>query len=298
MNRPTASNSTTGLTTSKELGSIIVSPLFLATHFPPWYVLLAVTVPMVWFFYSDYKAFKALGPGGTPSTPLGYLRIKVLSMFALRNPYIPAPIHEYIRPQHGYLTSLPQRIGPRPHVEGIAPHRQSDQRASKDIFAALDARLKIMAQEKNNSLKLGTSCFEKHGTGLFSLDPIARTCRGEVCHAHPSDGSLHMTLHPADAALVLRHGHGERHPLARGGFFRRFVPAEFVMIYAPRDEGELNTVIEIVEAAVWWVSGVRVPKNGSGSLCDAQDKDLGQYCEGCKEKYCAVTSTMAKNLQD
>lgn len=70
------------------------------------------------------------------------------------------------------------------------------------------------------------------------------------------------------------------------------------MIYAPRDEEELDTVVEIVEAAVWWVSGVRVPKNGSGSLCDAQDKDLGQYCRGCKEKYCGVRSTMAKKLQD
>jgi len=64
-----------------------------------------------------------------------------------------------------------------------------------------------------------------------------------------------MNLHPADAAVVLERGWGQRHPLARGGWLGRFVPREFVMVYAPRDERELRVVGRVVEAAAWWVGG-------------------------------------------
>lgn len=69
-----------------------------------------------------------------------------------------------------------------------------------------------------------------------------------------------MTLYPADAKLVIEKGWGERHPIARGGFFARFVPRHFVMVYAPRDADEVEIVARIVGAAVWWVSGVCVGK--------------------------------------
>ena len=36
---------------------------------------------------------------------------------------------------------------------------------------------------------------------------------------------------------------------------RRKLPPGFVMMYAPRDEKELRVVVEIVRAAVCWVSG-------------------------------------------
>ncbi|CRK22207.1 hypothetical protein BN1708_017932, partial [Verticillium longisporum] len=76
---------------------------------------------------------------------------------------------------------------------------------------------------------------EKHGLGLFARHPVNVTCNGEVCHVHDSDHSLHMTLHPDDIAEVLRKGWGQRHPLARKGWFGAMpVPEEFLMVYAPR----------------------------------------------------------------
>ncbi|OJK00274.1 hypothetical protein ASPACDRAFT_78180 [Aspergillus aculeatus ATCC 16872] len=86
------------------------------------------------------------------------------------------------------------------------------------------------------------------------------TCNGEVCHAHPSDGSLHLTLHPADVKLVLERGWGQRHPLARDSWWwwLRIVPPGFVMVYAPRDAEELECVLEIIRAAAWWVSGTEL----------------------------------------
>lgn len=112
-----------------------------------------------------------------------------------------------------------------------------------------------------------------------------------MCHAHPSDGSLHLTLHPADSKLLLENGWGERHPLARGGWFRRFVPREFVLVYAPRNEEEVGIVMEIVAAAVWWVSGIDVHEKEEGkkkdremdpeALVQAADKCWACRMHGC-----------------
>ncbi|KAH0558582.1 hypothetical protein GP486_004761 [Trichoglossum hirsutum] len=221
---------------------------------------LTLLGPLCYFIYQDYASFLNLGPGGTPSTFLGYLRITFLRLFALRNPHIPAPIPAVLRPQSGYMTpqraaKLPKRAGVRPKVTGIAPHRQITQKGTLANFAELSQSVRALAAAHATRLALGTSCFEKHGTGLFSLNPVNRTCNGEICHAHPSDGSLHLTLHPADARVVLEKCWGERHPLARGGWCTRFVPSGFVMVYAPRDAEELKVVMEIIRAAVWWVSG-------------------------------------------
>ncbi|KAF2401074.1 hypothetical protein EJ06DRAFT_452531, partial [Trichodelitschia bisporula] len=211
----------------------------------------------IYLIHRDYKLFLSLGPGGTPSTIAGYLRIKFLSLFALRNPYLPAPIPANLS-RRQYLDDLPKRPGPRPQVRGIAPHRQTDQRPSHALFEQLRIRINSLAAGPNGSaLRLGTSCLEKHGPGLFARQPIAwtRHCNGEVCHSHPSDGSSHLTLHPRDAALVLERGWGERHPLSKGGWLARFVPAGFLMVYSPRDEEEVEVVARIVAAAVWWVGG-------------------------------------------
>lgn len=69
---------------------------------------------------------------------------------------------------------------------------------------------------------------------------------------------MHLNLHPDDAKIVLEKGWGERHPLAKGGWMTQYVPRTFVMVYAPRDRGELEVVGRIVEAAGFWVSGERV----------------------------------------
>jgi len=102
---------------------------------------------------------------------------------------------------------------------------------------------------------MGISSFEKHCAGLFSKTQVNRTSNGEVVHAHPSDCSMHITLHPADAKVVIEAGWGERHPLARGGWFTRFVPKGFVMVYAPRTIEEVPLIMTIIKAGLGWVSG-------------------------------------------
>ena len=235
----------------------------------PAFAMAVILLPTVHHLYHDYQAFMALGPGGTPKTLLGYLRIKVLSFCALKDPYSPSTVLRRLQDHQGFLAQLPRRGGSRPKTEGIAPHRQVTQTASTATFDKLAAAINEIGSAAED-LEIGTSCFEKHGTGLFSVSPARSTCKGEVCHAHPSDRSLHMTLHPADAKIVLEAGWGERHPLARGGWFERFVPYGFVMVYAPRSDTEVETVLQIVKAATWHV------KNGRGSQdCESARRDSG-----------------------
>ena len=75
---------------------------------------------------------------------------------------------------------------------------------------------------------------------------------------------MHMTLHPLDAALVIAQGWGERHPLAGCWIHgRRLLPPGFLMVYTPREESEVETLMDIVKAAGWWVGGVDLGKSKS-----------------------------------
>jgi len=227
--------------------------------------------PLPLIIHNDYENFILLGPGGTPSTFLGYLKITYLRLFALSDPYTPVTFpDEKIFPSIGCYQRaeawLPKRSGPRPIIAGIAPQRQIDQPGCPKTYQALRTILKNVSIKNEEALRIGISCFEKRGLALFARHPINTTCRGEICHVHDSDRSLHMNLHPDDAKAVLENGWGERHPLSKGGWMKKYVPREFVMVYAPRNEKELSVVCRIIEAAGFWVTGQRFEMNGEKDL--------------------------------
>jgi len=99
-----------------------------------------------------------------------------------------------------------------------------------------------------------TSTYEKMGLALFIRpevhSPTLREKR-EVAHVHATeeagDGSCHVLLAPRDCVEVIKKGWGERHPLA--GMWGK-VAEGWVMVYAPREWGEVGVVRGIVEAAV------------------------------------------------
>ncbi|QSZ29069.1 hypothetical protein DSL72_003579 [Monilinia vaccinii-corymbosi] len=239
---------------------------------------LIALAPIPWIVHNDYHNFISLGPGGTPSTLLGYIKITYLRIFALSDPYSPPKVSEGTHPTTGYIQSarphIPTRSGPRPKVAGIAPQRQISQYGSRAMYRLLRTSLNNLAHRHADKLKTDVSCFEKKGLALFSTSPINTTCRGEICHVHHSDNSFHMCLHPEDAKVILEKGWGERHPMAGAEAPRaisnflsclpnslsawlspRVVPEQFVMVYAPRNKDELQVVCHIIEAAAFWVSG-------------------------------------------
>ena len=67
------------------------------------------------------------------------------------------------------------------------------------------------------------------------------------------EGSLHLTLRPNWAQKVVSKGWGTVHPFAR--YMAGAVPPQSLVIYAPRDPRELETVLRIVEASHAYATG-------------------------------------------
>ena len=120
---------------------------------------------------------------------------------------------------------LSTRPGIRPATHYALPHQQLDQTPPPAVYKAL--------------LELFIAI---PGTVI-----AAAFLRGrEFAHLHPpQDGSFHMILPRAECDAVLATGWGELHPLAASG---KFKPTA-LMIYAPRDEVEIETVLAITLAA-------------------------------------------------
>ena len=166
-------------------------------------LLMTLLLPAYRFVLKDYQAFLALGPGGTPKTFPGYLRVSYLRLFAISDPFRPPSLAETVFPTNAYLRQLPQRSGPRPIVAGIAPHRQLNQKCTAELHHRLRDGLHQLAAGFPSLIRKGTSCFEKNGLALFlfactlSASPntshpgfshLNPTCQdtGEICHLHAS----------------------------------------------------------------------------------------------------------------
>lgn len=164
-------------------------------------LLITILLPAYRFVLKDYHAFLALGPGGTPKTFLGYLRVSYLRLFAISDPFRPPSLAETVYPTNGYLRQLPQRSGLRPTTAGIAPHRQLNQKCPAELHRALRDGLHKLAAAFPSLIWKGRSCFEKNGLALFlsacteSAPPdtahprfshLNPTCQdtGEICHLH------------------------------------------------------------------------------------------------------------------
>jgi hypothetical protein len=237
--------------------------LVLVIHFLETPVVEAVIAlaPLALLIWNDYQNFINLGPGGTPATIQGYIRISWLRLWTLRDPLSPPLPDANGFPKTGILAAepLPFRSGPRPVVAGIAPQRQVDQHGCDDIYRRLRRSIKGLCAANPKKLGTARSCFEKKGLALFALHPVNKTCQGEVCHVHDTDHSLHLSLHPDDIKELLEKGWGQRHPLAWKGWWGSMpVPETFVMLYSPRNEHELRIVCRIIEAAAWYVMGEQV----------------------------------------
>ncbi|KAI2640464.1 hypothetical protein GGS26DRAFT_160877 [Hypomontagnella submonticulosa] len=249
------------LSVTLDGAAIFVGAVFLITGIyvlqPPVVALLVGLATIVVFIHNDYQNYLNLGPGGTPATFAGYIRINWLKLWACRDPLNPLPADPDVQPAAGVLRKkpLPYRCGLRPKVVGIAPQRQVNQFGSLECYLALRRILENHGRKFPEEVGVGTSCFEKHGLGLFSRYPFNKTCQGEICHVHNSDYSMHMNLHPEDVKEVIEKGWGERHPLTSQCLLKMPVPKMFTMVYAPRSMDELQVVCQIIEAAGYWVSG-------------------------------------------
>ncbi len=200
----------------------------------------------------DYAAWRALGPGGLPANPAGWAVASALRLVTRET----TSAEVYAGALSARPIVLPTRVGGRPRISPHpVPHRQLDQLGSPPLREATRTVLAAMVRDRPTVVRPGLSRLERGGDALFTRDlrhaPWLGATHGEIGHVHHSDGSLHLVLPLADAAVVIGAGWGERHPLA--GLPGLSLPLGYLLVYAPRDLDEVRVVRRLVERA----AGVR-----------------------------------------
>jgi phospholipase/carboxylesterase len=148
---------------------------------------------------------------------------------------------------------LPLRSGPRPRTTPWAPHIQQDQNASPATVDALAARVYALADVEERP---GTVA-DPRERAIWLCDAVpagpadAFLGNREIGHFHPWDNSLHIALPPDVAKAAVAAGWAEVHPVARAGM----APENKVMLYGPRDEGEVDVLFDLIAAAVRHAGG-------------------------------------------
>ncbi|MEM7086617.1 MAG: hypothetical protein AAF489_10570 [Bacteroidota bacterium] len=138
------------------------------------------------------------------------------------------------------LDSMPIRNGVRPKTTDTNPHTQLTQQPEDTSYikVLMDWAFTLGHIEKRPSAVsvpgAVAMCMENDHTCDSCNAFMAGT---EFAHFHPHpDYSMHLGLPKKDAELVIVNGWGEWHPLIEKGY----LPPNIIMLYAPRDEEELE----------------------------------------------------------
>ena len=159
--------------------------------------------------------------------------------------------------------SLPTRRGARPQTRNGIPHQQTADNPSSELYGAMRERFLALP-----GTVVGGSLISVPGAVALFL-PEASPCNCEAffkgrefAHIHPEyDGSFHMILSESDCAHVLEQGWGELHPLAAQSSIQPTV----TLVYAPRDDEEIEIVMAIAEASYRYAVGVPVDTTGDSA---------------------------------
>jgi hypothetical protein len=150
---------------------------------------------------------------------------------------------------------LPTRRGPRPRTTPTNPHTQLDQQPKDTrIRDELARRLFSLAGVEEQPSRISVP----GARALWLAEPAppgppeAFLIGREFAHLHPPpDYSLHAMLPAALGRESIARGWAELHPAARLGV----IPQTAAMIYAPRDDEELEVVERLVRASYEFARG-------------------------------------------
>lgn len=149
---------------------------------------------------------------------------------------------------------LRPRPGETPDVTSGIPHVQLDQTSSDELLDQLVTQsfaLEGVVEQPSQASRPGARALTV-APGLPARTDAMIIGR-EFAHIHPQTsggGSLHVRLTADHAATVVDEGWGEYHPFAIDGT----IP-NLVMVYAPRDDEDLEVVMTIVGAAATYATG-------------------------------------------
>ncbi|KAJ5819277.1 hypothetical protein N7474_004868 [Penicillium riverlandense] len=222
----------------------------------------------------DYRIFKSYGEGGPPSNILGWIVVRGLFEPFRREMFSTTEYERAEQQQEGFLALSADQLSSRsvsnrpvvgPHV---APQRQLTQIPDPAIMEKLREKFFTFAKRNAHVVKLSESLAEGHTEAIFLADhlpasPIFKATRGEIAHVHTGkDHSLHMVLSPVDCKKLIEAGWAQRHSFSGSWAMsilsfgtRSNIPSEYMLVYAPRTEAEVETVMAIVVASVKFATG-------------------------------------------
>ncbi|THG97956.1 hypothetical protein EW026_g4158 [Hermanssonia centrifuga] len=212
---------------------------------------------------NNYREFKALGPGGLPYNVCGWLIALAFKPFGRET----TSTDEYDRDLNkaSWISEeererFPERRGSRPNSGfHVVPARQFNKIPKQEMMKRLDALVDRLLKENSHLVVAGRSPNERLHNGVLIHPDIptphgpAKASKREILHIHPSDHSLHVVLAPQDCKLVIERNWGERHKLSGAKILG--LPKEYIWIYAPRDEEELEVVEKILTASIGFMTG-------------------------------------------
>ncbi len=146
-------------------------------------------------------------------------------------------------------SSLPKREGVRPRTTPTNPHTQLDQQPGDSRWTEELAR-RVFALPGVIEEPSGISVPGARALVLAPGEPVgppeAFLIAREFAHVHPDpDHSLHAMLPTDLVAEAVEAGWAEPHPVALQGL----IPSTAVMLYASRDQTELDVIEELVRAS-------------------------------------------------
>jgi hypothetical protein len=147
------------------------------------------------------------------------------------------------------MPSLPTRAGERPLTTPTNPHTQLDQQPT-DLRWVEELAERVFALpgvvEEPSRISVPGARALVLARGEPAGPPEAFLIEREFAHLHPApDHSLHAMLPPEDVTEAVEAGWAELHPVA----LRGLIPPTAVMLYAPRDESELEVIESLVRAS-------------------------------------------------
>ncbi|KAJ7127102.1 hypothetical protein C8R44DRAFT_113919 [Mycena epipterygia] len=220
--------------------------------------VIAVGAPWV---LDNYRKFRALGKSGlSPLGPLGWLLATVLTGFG-RETVSTAEYEQDANTESWLDEKSVERRGVRPTLGWhCVPHRQMDRLPEEVVAKRLDAIFAKRVAANPNLVQVVPSPHEKLDPGMIIHPDIpsphkeADQALREIAHVHSTDHSLHVILSPADCKTAIELGWAERHPLS--GVSRILpLPNNYLLVYAPRNEEELDVVERIIVASIGYMTG-------------------------------------------
>ncbi len=197
----------------------------------------------------DYRRWRALGEGGLPANPVGWLMATALRPWGQDPTAVDTPSDGVTRD-----FTLPHRRGDRPTIAPYPiPHRELHTVADPERISALADHVAAFGAGDSGPMVNSLSRFERRGDALFVRDPATATpwiarARGEIAHVHGTQGSMHVVADPKDVPEIIVRGWGERHPLAGRPIIG--LPDSYLLLYAPRDEIDSEQVRRIIDRVV------------------------------------------------